>query len=201
MADSDISPFSALAGLLGFALIVFGGYFAAGLVGALGGSLAGAAILIVLNHSRTRREGRSFPVHDLQGITPEQAASLLAATPSPSKGERAMPAFKSDIVAQIEQALEDTKGEPRAALARIEQLRDTYPRSAAVWSELVRRRLAVDKRDDAWDALDRALVLALDGGMNSLAAKLAAEFPEGREHLDLGEERKARLERAIEAAR
>ena len=200
MTHSDISPFAALAAVLGFGFFVFFGWFAAGWLGALGGSLMGAAVLVVLNAARTRRSGRSFPVQNLQGITPEQAAKLLAATPSPNKSQRPMPAFKSDIVTQIEDALQETQDEPRMALARIEQLRDKHPRSAAVWSELVRRRLAVQRPEEAWDALGRAIELALDGGMNSLAAKLATEFPAGVEAIDLGESHASRLQRAIEAS-
>jgi hypothetical protein len=199
MTDSDISAPAALAALLGFSLAAFAGYAAGGYVGALFGALAGATVLVVLNAQRQRKQTRRLPLETMRGLSPEQAMNMLAVRTGDDKPERQMPAFKSDVVAQIEEALEETKGEPRAALARIEQLREKYPRSAAVWAELVRRRLEVEEEANAWEALHRALELCLDGGMNSLAARLVREFPQGREQVQLSDDREIRLQRALEA--
>jgi hypothetical protein len=201
MREPDASPATISLSIVGLGFSMLVGYVLAGPWGALLGAITGTTGVLVFHHrSRVARRPRLLDLQSMGSLAPDRALDLWAAGRASSQPPQALPAFKSDIVARIESALAETAQRPDAALERIEALRDDHPRSAAVWAELVRRHLAVGDSESAWQALDRALVLALDGGMNPLAARLAAEFPERQAHLDLDDAYRVRLDRAIAAS-
>ncbi len=164
------------------------GYGMKGLVGAFVGTFAAAflsALVLGLQHLRaTDRSLDAVPPPVLDGLDAKQAMAVTSAM----LGD----AFRSDLLERIEEATR--ADDPRAAMAA---LRDEHPQSAAVHAELARLCFASGDDMQGIDSATEAVRRALDGGMNSTAARLFEEFAAHRDRLALAPRHYAQLARVL----
>ncbi|MEM6989794.1 MAG: hypothetical protein AAF721_04840 [Myxococcota bacterium] len=149
---------------------------------------------VVIGARRMRGVGRALdgPAPDLSQLPAKQAlAALSAATGGAGT-------FDSPAMRALEGVAD--KEDPNTALAEAIRVRNEFPRSPLVAAELSRRHAAVGNDDDAGRCASEAIALALDGGMNPMAAKLFKEFRDRREALTLSDAQRRRLAGAAETA-
>jgi len=184
--------------------VLLGATVLGGLVGWwLGGALVGVGLGLALGAAATvgaiaNRLGRvatalDGPGPDLSELQPKQALATLSALAGGGQ-------FDSPQMRGLEVVAEKAKDDPSAALGEARRLLVKYPRSPLVTAEVSRRYRAMNDETRACTAAADAIALALDGGMNPMAAKLLAEFKSDRDKFKLSAEHRARLAGAARAA-
>lgn len=169
-----------------------------GLIGAVLGALVPATAISLRQLSRGNRalQAENPIVH---GLPPDQALTVLSAAASRGRDGGGMISFRSQVLIELEQAALLGRTDPAEALQRVRTLAQAHPRSPAVHAELARRHLALHQPVEARASVSHALALALDGGMNPMAAKLVSEFGSLREDLKLSATHAARLAKVLQA--
>lgn len=161
-----------------------------GLLGVLLGAALGALIFTIARLTSQPDHFGERPAPDVRELPPDQAVQVLSAMlgAQASKAEAGGPGFELGggllgSIAKAEARAED--GDPAGAIAKLKALAEDHPRSPAIPAALARiqRRLA-DRdqdqatRDEARRSAERAITLAIHGGMNRLAATVFAELGE-----------------------
>ena len=186
-----------VATLLGATVLgaVVGWWLGGAIVGVGLGLALGAVATITAIASRLGRVGTALdgPSPDLSQLQPKQVLATLSAMAGGGQ-------FDSPQMRALEVVEEKAKTDPTAALGEARRVLVKYPRSPLVAAEVSRRYRAVNDETRASSAAADAIALALDGGMNPMAAKLLAEFKDDREQFKLSAEHRARLAGAARAA-
>lgn len=166
-----------------------------GVAAVLLGVATPAAVAIVLGARRARRFGAALdaPVPDVSALPGRQALAALAAATRDAAN------FDSPQLRALEKLDDDSGGDPHRALALAEELMAEHRRSPLVTAEVARRHAAVGNTVQAQRHAGLSITLALDGGMNPMAAKLLAEFRAHRESFELSAAHRRRLAGAATA--
>lgn len=172
----------ALASVGGFML---GGWLVAGL-----GFVAVSAIVIMRALRRNRALLHEPDVPQLGELAPSQAMAVLSAL----KGRP----LQSDALARIEELEKIAEHAPERALVRAHELLAEQPRNVPVLFMCARLQFELDHAD-APATWSRALGLALDGGLNVLAAREFDRHAGKRERLELDRAHLLALGRALAA--
>jgi hypothetical protein len=179
-----------LLGLVGFQVrgtlgALFGGLVATCI------SLGGTAVIRAVRRGDFKEER---PM-DLSGLDGRQSLAMLNQRVSSADG----PSLRSEVldgIAAFETMAED---DFPSARAHAESLMQAYPRAPAIPAALARLFLDRDQ-DRAASLTTRSIRLALDGGMNRVAADVFTRWPiDRREDLDLPKGAWSRLARALRA--
>ncbi len=173
------------------------GWALSGPLAAIGLAVVTATLTtIVIGARRMRGVGRALdgPSPDLSALPAKQALAALSAATGGAGS------FDSPQMRALDAVAEKVEGDPEGALAEADKVREQFPRSPLVTAELARRHDALGHHDDAGRWAAEAIRLALDGGMNPMAAKLLAEFRVHRSALRLDSARRARLAGASQTA-
>jgi hypothetical protein len=172
----------AFASVMGF---VVGGLFAAAAFFALT-----STIVFMRALRRSRAMLREPEVPELSALAPAQAMKVLSAL----RGEP----LHSDALARVEELERLAEQAPERALVQLDELVTENPRS--VPALLLRARLQFElEHGDAASSWSRALTLALDGGLNVLAAKAFDRHVAHREQLELDRPHLIALGKALAA--
>jgi hypothetical protein len=127
---------------------------------------------------------------DLGGLPPSQAIAVLAAL-------RGQP-LQSPVLTRIEQIEASAAHDARRALVELDELLVEHPRS--VPALLLRARLQFElEHADATRSWSRAIAFALDGGLNTIAAKGFDRHVVHRERLELDRPHLLALAKALAA--
>ena len=183
-----------------FGAVVVGataGWMISGALLAIGLGVAMATVTTVIVGARRMGDvGKALDGSgpDVSALPARQALAALSAATG------AVGNFDSPQMKALEEVAKKADADPRGALTDVERLKDEFPRSPLVTAELARRCQAVGQEDAARRAAGEAIVLALDGGMNPMAARLLAEFRGYRDDLSLDDGQRRRLAGAAEAS-
>lgn len=194
-----VGALAALAG--GLAGFRWGGTLPA-LLGLLSGVALGVlahAIARVVIGSRRLRERRA---PDVRALPPDQAlqvlGAMLAATGSSGAAKPLLDGGVLGELARVRKQLD--ADDPEGALASLELLATTHPRSPALAAERARVLRRLGRVPDSLAASRRAIELALHGGMNRLAVQVHGELGELEPQLELAAASWARLARVLAAS-
>jgi hypothetical protein len=166
-----------------------------GIMGAFLGAFGGAMVsALVLGLRRFREANGSLegpPPPNLDGLDSRQALTVMTAMMGAATGD----AFRSELLSGLEEARR--MSDPERTLEAMEALRQDHPHSPAVYAELARFHLAHDDEARGIDRATEAIRHALDGGMNTMAARLFEEFRPHRDRLALAPRHYAQLARVL----
>jgi len=183
-----------------FGAVVVGatlGWVISGPLLAIGLAIASATLTTIIVGARRMGDvGKALDGSgpDVSALPARQALAALSAATGGAGS------FDSPQMRALEQVAKKAESDPTGALTDVERLKDEFPRSPLVTAELARRCQAVGQEDAARRAASEAIVLALDGGMNPMAARLLAEFKDYRDGLALDDGQRQRLAGAAEAS-
>jgi len=166
-----------------------------GLTGFVVGGLLGIMVTAVVGYSRAQASLREPPAAALETLPPDKALAVLSAA---AGADRDGPGG-SEVLSELDKIRSQAATNPGAALLRAEALRKKYPRSPAVAAQLARLHGSAGREDKAHGLAGESIRLALDGGMNPVAASLFEEFSPSREHLGLDAHLLERLALALDA--
>ncbi|MBC8074246.1 MAG: hypothetical protein IAG13_38355 [Deltaproteobacteria bacterium] len=163
----------------------------------VGGWLLAIALFVLVSAVVFMRALRRSPamlrepeVPGLSELPPAQAIAVLSALRGPQ--------LQSALLTRIEQIERSAEHDARRALAALDEVLVDHPRS--VPALLLRARLQFElEQDDAAASWSRALALALDGGLNLLAARAFDRHVAHRERLVLDDAHLAGLAKALAA--
>lgn len=160
------------------------------------GTGAAVAVGVVVAARRMRQVGKALdgPTPDVSQLPAKQALAALSAATGGSAS------FDSPQMRALDGVAATAEHDPEAALREAERARDQFPRSPLVTAEVARRCTALERHDAAASNASDAIRLALDGGMNPMAAKLLAEFETYRDDFSLTTAHRERLAGAALAA-
>lgn len=162
-----------LAGLLGTSLGV--GF----------GVLAHAIARVVVGSRRLRER----PAPDVRELPPDRALQVLGAMLTASgsgSAHGAGEALRAGLLAELGRVRQQIeRGDHAGAIASLDLLRETHPRSAAIEVERARVLRSLGRRPEALAATRAAIELALRGGLNRLAAQVFGELGELEAELEL----------------
>ncbi len=201
MAGASLSPYAALAMVVGTALATFAGWGVGGVVGAVVGlAMAGglSAVLLGSMAARSRRGVEGLSVGHIEGLSPQQALTVASALVAQQRGESGPPVFHSELLRRVEDIEALLGDDPRRALDQALALGREHPRSPAALAAVARARFALGQDANGVVAVGDAVRYALEGGMNPMAAKLLDEFRAHRDRLELSRRHLERLARVLE---
>lgn len=195
-----VGSIAALAG--GLAGFRWGGTLPA-LLGLLSGVALGVlahAIARVVIGSRRLREQRA---PDVRALPPDQALQVLGAmlAATGSSNGAAKPLLDGGVLGELARIRKQLDADdPEGALASLELLATTHPRSPALAAERARVLRRLGRIPDSLAASRRAIELALHGGMNRLAVQVLGELGELEPQLELAATSWARLAQVLAAS-
>jgi len=166
-----------------------------GLTGFVIGGLVGVMITALVGYSRAQAALREPPAPVIDTLPPSKALALLSAAAGAGRDGPG----GSEVLAELDEIRSQAAANPGAALLRADALRKRHPRSPAVTAELARLHGSAGRDDKANELAGESVRLALDGGMNPVAASLFEEFSASREHLGLDARLLERLALALDA--
>lgn len=187
---TDQHPLGPWIEVMSIAVASVGGFVLGGWLLAAVGFVAVASIVITRALRRSRALLHEPEVPQLGELAPSQAMAMLSAL----KGRP----LQSDALAKIEELEQIAKHAPERALARANELLAEQPRSVPLLSLCARLQFELD-HPDAATTWSRALGLALDGGLNVLAAREFDRHAGKRERLELDRAHLLALGRALAA--
>lgn len=176
--------------VMSIAFASVGGFMLGGWLLAVIGFVGVSSIVIMRALRRNRVLLHEPDVPKLTELAPSQAMAVLSAL----KGRP----LQSDALARIEELERIAEHAPERALARAHELLAEQPRNVPVLLVCARLQFELDHADAAatWS---RALGLALDGGLNVLAAREFDRLAGKRERLELDRPHLLALARALAA--
>ena len=152
-----------------------------GLLGVLVGAAVGALTFTLMRAQASSARFDEKPAPDVRELPPDQAMQVLAAMMEAGAGEsRIGPVIEGGVLGEIGKARKRAKqGDLEGALAKLRALAEEHPRSPAVPAEIV-RLLAdhEDREEERLRAATQGISLAINGGMNRLAARIHNELEE-----------------------
>lgn len=167
-----------------------------GLLGALGGALVGLAGYFVMRAVRLHDELRDRPAPRVLELPPDQALSVLSAMVNKDGDGRSL---ASEVLTSIAGIKRKSEEDLEGAVVDAEDLRRKFPRSPAVVAELARLHRLRGADQSTAKAASEAIALAIDGGMNSVAARVFQDFESLRAQLGLNEAHWQALARILDA--
>lgn len=193
-----------LPGILLVAALAFGGGYwglaaggtMVGLLGALGGALVGFAVYFVLRGVRMHRALSDRPAPQVLDLPPDQALSVLSAMVNRDGGGASL---ASEVLTSLAAIKKKSEEDLDGALVDAEDLRRKHPRSPAIAAELARLHQKRGAEQSTAKAASEAIALALDGGMNSVAGRVFADFESARPMLELEKRHWKGLAKVLEA--
>lgn len=166
-----------------------------GLTGFVVGGLLGVTVTAVVGYTRAQASLREPPAPAIEALPPDKALAVLsAATGAGREGPGG-----SEVLSELEEIRSQASANPGVALLRAKSLKEKYPRSPAVAAELARLHGSAEREEEARKLAGEAIRLALDGGMNPVAASFFEEFAASRDHLGLDARLLERLALALDA--
>ncbi len=193
----ELSP-AATAGLL----VLFGlsgavGYAWGGISGgffsALGVTTAAAVVGFARKIRAADRTRLAQTAPNLTGLAPTQALSVMGAMTGAARSGR----FGSELLTTLEALDETLERAPQAALDALGPLVQEHPRSPAVHLRFARAHQAKDDLELATDSASTSIRLALDGGMNPMAASIFVELDALRDDMNLEDRHWRTLSKAL----
>lgn len=173
---------------IGFSTVV--GYVTGGWLLALALFVLVSSVVFMRALRRNQAMLREPEVPGLSELPPAQAIAVLSALRGPQ--------LQSALLTRIEQIERTAEHDARSGLAELDALLVEHPRS--VPALLLRARLQFElESDDAAESWSRALALALDGGLNLLAARAFDRHVAHRERLVLDRRHLEALAKALAA--
>jgi hypothetical protein len=176
--------------VMSIAFAAVGGFMLGGWLLAIFGFVAASSIVIMRALRRNRALLHEPEVPQLSELAPSQAMAVLSAL----KGRP----LQSDALARIEELERIAEHAPERALARTHELLAEQPRNVPLLCMCARLQFELD-HDDAAATWSRALGLALDGGLNGLAAREYDRHAGKRERLTLDRAHMLALAKALAA--
>jgi hypothetical protein len=166
-----------------------------GLTGFVIGGLVGVMVTALVGYSRAQASLREPPAPAVEMLPPNKALAVLSAAAGAGRDGPG----GSEVLSELDEIRSQAGANPGAALLRADALQKRYPRSPAVAAELARLHSSAGREDKANRLAGESIRLALDGGMNTVAASLFEEFAGSRERLGLDAHRLERLALALDA--
>jgi hypothetical protein len=149
----------------------------------------------VIGYTRAQASLREPPAPAVENLAPDKALAVLsAATGAGRDGPGG-----SEVLSELDEIRAQASANPGAALLRAEALKERFPRNPAVAAELARLHGSAGREEKARELAAESIRLALDGGMNPVAAAFFEEFAAARDHLGLDAPLLERLALALEA--
>jgi hypothetical protein len=149
----------------------------------------------LIGYTRAQASLREPPAPAVEMLPPDKALAVLsAATGAGRDGPGG-----SEVLSELDEIRSQASANPGAALLRAESLKERYPRNPAVAAELARLHGSAGREQKARELAGESIRLALDGGMNPVAASFFEEFEAYRDQLDLDDRLLERLALALDA--
>lgn len=167
------------------------------LLGALGGIVLGMLGHAAFRASRMHRELQGPTPPSVAALPPEHAMNVLSAmVGSASDG----PVLRSPLLDRIKAIRAAAEGDVSGAISEAEDLRSEHPRSAAVHALLAELYRQEARLPASLECAAKAIELAIDGGMNSVAFKVFDGLePSDAQALELRDTTWARLVGILES--
>lgn len=169
-----------------------------GVLGALGGALVGLAVFFSARAIRLHRSLEDAPAPQVLSLPPDQALSVLSAMVNRGAGSGGA-GLASEVLSTLASISERAESDLSGAIVDAEDLRVRFPRSPAVPAELARLHRKREAPQAAARCASEAIALAVNGGMNAVAARTYAEFEGQRDLLELAPREWEALARVLEA--